>query len=475
MLGTGYKLRQQISKALQRCSEAVQKAITQYNAQAATLDPPRPSITWKDITNYTVLGEFDLLRYSQLGVHGQHWSQLAYREATVKYFKLHRAHEEVVRLNVEVRRLRTAIHDEDKHTRKVISELLTSNPPLGLELQQQYRMHAGINAVHLRRLDKIEKLPEYTGVGGIGVRLQPIQVDSPTSGPPDDEISTLFEGNSRDLSTGNIDQLYVHEPGDGDLVEEEEGAILAPLVYCFYALKYQYLEAIKMLGNELELNDLIRCRHEACTRHKLLYYSGLLYYRMCIQASQTAISPLEQRVTTQMKRCRTIFSLMCYCDSTCLLSAHSTVLLSSSTMYSDNDVQGAIAGLNSYNIAEMTTLFQSALVKEYNSNQRLAVIRALLRHGAHEDGAHYHAQTSGGLHLAFVLFNPTPSENSQCALNRQGLVEGSFADVLDAITMQDHLDGGISILVCCPGMDSTQILSAEQITVDLYITPRELI
>ncbi|KAG6372659.1 hypothetical protein JVT61DRAFT_7411 [Boletus reticuloceps] len=207
MLGTGYKLCQQISKALQQRLEAVQKAITWYNTQAATLDPPCPSITWKDITNYTVLGEFDLLRYSQLGVHGRRWSQPAYREATVKYFKLHHAHE--------------------KHTRKVISELLTSNPPLGLELQQQYRMGAGVNAMHLRRRDKIEKLPKYTGVGGIGVHLQPIQVDSPMSGPPDDEISTPFEGNLQDLSTGDIDQLYIHEPGDGDLVEEEEGAILA--------------------------------------------------------------------------------------------------------------------------------------------------------------------------------------------------------------------------------------------------------
>ncbi|KAG6372660.1 hypothetical protein JVT61DRAFT_7412 [Boletus reticuloceps] len=144
-------------------------------------------------------------------------------------------------------------------------------------------------------------------------------------------------------------------------------------------------------------------------------------------------------------------------------------------MYSDNNVQGAIAGLNSYNIAEMTTLFHSVLVKGYNSDQHLAVIRALLRHGTHEDGAHYHAQTSRGLHPAFVLFNSTPPENSQCALNRQGLVEGSFANVLDAITMQDCLDGGISILVHCPGMDSTQISSAEQITVDLYITPRELV
>ncbi|KAG1770856.1 hypothetical protein EV702DRAFT_1181544 [Suillus placidus] len=43
--GTGYKLRQQIGKALQRRSEAIQNALSCYNVQAAALDPPRPSLS----------------------------------------------------------------------------------------------------------------------------------------------------------------------------------------------------------------------------------------------------------------------------------------------------------------------------------------------------------------------------------------------------------------------------------------------
>ncbi|KAG1720448.1 hypothetical protein EDB19DRAFT_1898470 [Suillus lakei] len=59
--GTGYKLCQQISKALQRRSEAIRNAINWYNTQATSLIPPRPKITWKVIADYTFLGEFDLL------------------------------------------------------------------------------------------------------------------------------------------------------------------------------------------------------------------------------------------------------------------------------------------------------------------------------------------------------------------------------------------------------------------------------
>jgi hypothetical protein len=40
--------------------------------------------------------------------------------------------------------------------------------------------------------------------------------------------------------------------------------------------------------------------------------------------------------------------------------------------------------------------------------------------------------------------------------------------------MQDRLDGGISLLVRCPGFKAGHSLSPEQVAVDLYITPREL-
>ncbi|KAG1793275.1 uncharacterized protein HD556DRAFT_1443706 [Suillus plorans] len=59
--GTGYKLRQQIGKALQRRSDAIRNAINKYNLQAAALDPTWPQLSWKDIADYSFLGEFDLL------------------------------------------------------------------------------------------------------------------------------------------------------------------------------------------------------------------------------------------------------------------------------------------------------------------------------------------------------------------------------------------------------------------------------
>ncbi|KAG1781180.1 hypothetical protein EV702DRAFT_963120, partial [Suillus placidus] len=75
--GTGrYKLRQQIGKALQHRSEAIHNAINRYNTQAAALNPPRPKLSWKDIAEYSFLGEFDLLRHSCTDIRKLDWTNL---------------------------------------------------------------------------------------------------------------------------------------------------------------------------------------------------------------------------------------------------------------------------------------------------------------------------------------------------------------------------------------------------------------
>jgi len=40
--------------------------------------------------------------------------------------------------------------------------------------------------------------------------------------------------------------------------------------------------------------------------------------------------------------------------------------------------------------------------------------------------------------------------------------------------MQDRLDGGISVLIRCPGTQASSTLTPDKIAVDLYITLREL-
>ncbi|KAF8834720.1 hypothetical protein BDN67DRAFT_985127 [Paxillus ammoniavirescens] len=186
MSGTGYKLRQQISKALQRRSEAVRKVITRYNTQAAALNP---------------LCEFDLLRHLCTDIQDHQWSKPAICEATAK----------------------------------VITELLEFEHFLGLELQRSHHPRAAVNAVHLHHLDQIEKLHGYTGHRGIGVRLEHV-LTTASELPSGEQVPTEGShhgGESPQLSNGRpfdsdvelrdeIHYLYQNDLGDGDLAEQEE-------------------------------------------------------------------------------------------------------------------------------------------------------------------------------------------------------------------------------------------------------------
>ena len=93
----------------------------------------------------------------------------ANREATIKHLKLSRAREEIDRLNVEARRLRTSIEDESERVGRV-SELLKEQglERLSAELRRRWKWRSEINRVHLKILDRLELCPYFTGKRGSG-------------------------------------------------------------------------------------------------------------------------------------------------------------------------------------------------------------------------------------------------------------------------------------------------------------------
>ena len=156
---------------MQRRSQAIKNALNRYNTQAALLDPPRPGLSWADIVNYSFIGEFDLLRHLHQDIRSAPWAKPAQRAATLIYFKLCRAKEELDRLNIEIRRLRTFIQHENTDLDIVITKLTTTAPLVAQELKHQRILRSSVNAEHIRRLNLIEQLPGFTGVkGSVGQR-----------------------------------------------------------------------------------------------------------------------------------------------------------------------------------------------------------------------------------------------------------------------------------------------------------------
>ena len=85
-------------------------------------------------------------------------------------------------MNIEVRRLRTLIHDESIHTQKTISLLSMTNPDLAFELQHRWKLCNAVNRLHVQCLDAIENLSVYTGVRGIGTCLASASTSSSAVG-----------------------------------------------------------------------------------------------------------------------------------------------------------------------------------------------------------------------------------------------------------------------------------------------------
>ena len=159
----GYKLREKISKSLKTRADAIQSALKRYNEAAALMVPPRPLLTWESVIAAVNLADFDLLRSTRQDIRKLEWAQPANREGMVMYFKIKRAKEEIIRLNVEIRRLLTFLYDDHvDHCRAIDANLIT-DPTLAFELSTRSEYRNRIHEVIVKRLLQTSKLPGFSG------------------------------------------------------------------------------------------------------------------------------------------------------------------------------------------------------------------------------------------------------------------------------------------------------------------------
>ncbi|KAG1886380.1 uncharacterized protein F5891DRAFT_1201049 [Suillus fuscotomentosus] len=116
-----------------------------------------------------------------------------------------------------------------------------------------------------------------------------------------------------------------------------------------------------------------------------------------------------------------------------------------------------VPGSDHFTMSSLAALHASPFAQGFSNNECQAAGRALFRHDMHIYGAHYHARKPGERTLTHVE-----------------LVEAALQDIFDAVTMQDHIDGGISLLIQCPGSEVSSTALPEELALDLYITPHEL-
>ena len=198
----------QISKALQAWSKAIQMALKHYNRAAEVLDPARPQLHWQEVVEYSSLAEFDLLRtMARDDIRNHAWADTINRQITIHKLQMERAHEEIARVNVEVARLTTWMHDEEAEYKRCIAVLQETQPLLCGELQERLNYRVRQNDIHRHKFAKLFPLPGYTGSTEVGHRLgsSGFTIRIPVHVLDCDDDGTSHEDRQQDRNGGDTD------------------------------------------------------------------------------------------------------------------------------------------------------------------------------------------------------------------------------------------------------------------------------
>jgi hypothetical protein len=231
---TGYKLRKHIGNALRTRSQAVRNSLEHYNAATATVNPPRPPLSWNDIVKYAFLSEFDLLRDSRQDICERPWSRPACRVAMDQHFKILRAHEEILRLNIEIRRVITYMRDEDAFLLKKECDLRDVDPILANQVALRREDRGRFNELHLKWFRKLSTHPGFTGsiIPGVS-RDAAIEVTVDRVGGLQEVEGMRDQITPQPVDAGMVDGRRTSEghAEDDDDDEDQEDRELASLLY----------------------------------------------------------------------------------------------------------------------------------------------------------------------------------------------------------------------------------------------------
>lgn len=96
------------------------------------------------------------------------WAKPAIRETIKKHLRVHRAHEELNRCNVEIRRVLSSIHDEDHWFSNILRSLTDQRSSILGPVTEYCTRRRRINSLLLGHIEQIFDLDGYTGSRTVG-------------------------------------------------------------------------------------------------------------------------------------------------------------------------------------------------------------------------------------------------------------------------------------------------------------------
>jgi hypothetical protein len=180
-------------------------------------------VKYNEVIDMAFLAQFDLLQHSRSGIDVRKapWADPATRVLTDKYFELQRAKEEITRLNIEWRRLKTWISDEQKlyqQALRVLSAEDNRDPHLLEAVRQSWKRTRQIHGINSHWLARTRNLPTFSASLTPGTAIRPEFSNIPSDGQgssvngvdavgqePSEGLQTVGEGedNREDLGMEN--------------------------------------------------------------------------------------------------------------------------------------------------------------------------------------------------------------------------------------------------------------------------------
>ena len=207
-LDSGYKARTHLAKSLQTRCKAIRSATEVYNRAAQALEPPHKPLDWTQVSRYSFLKEFTLLRNTRHNINNAPWVNPVIRETIKRFFRVRRAHEEIQRCNIEIRRLFTSIHDEGQQHSNILKVLIGQNSPIFGAVNEYCLHRRRVNALLLGQIQQVFNLGGFTGDATLGHRKgsQFVQADSEV-GKYDSIDGDDAEGEGEDADDVESDQI----------------------------------------------------------------------------------------------------------------------------------------------------------------------------------------------------------------------------------------------------------------------------
>ena len=165
----------------------------------------------EEICQYNYIEQFALLQDTRNDLRNKPWAKPLYREVFKLRHRIERAREEILRCNVETRRLHTSIRDQAILFRSVLTQ--SDGSPIYGAVREFITRRIRINYALLNRIAEIQGLEGFTGELTPGVR---IGAEEHAMVEVDDIIGRGLEGRASGEEEGE------EEEAEGDIEHDDE-------------------------------------------------------------------------------------------------------------------------------------------------------------------------------------------------------------------------------------------------------------